>query len=405
MVTGYLAKAIFDDHKRVAVVFGNRGSGGGNAAGNEQSAAMGAEREIEARQALATLSVSHVWFLSGLDTPSQNVLNSLETWNHGDSLGQLVRLVRLTRPEIILTWLPGFVAGENHGDHQAAGVLATEAFDLAADPASFPEQIAAPRDRNGLSNLTEGLRPWQTKKIYYFTDAARPEFQEGHGPTYSTEGKSKAKGVEFYRLAAEEMRSHLTQGDTGQMAEEAIAKGDFAYFRQPVRLIFGKSLVGGSTKGDIFEGIENRNVAFAPPARVASTAPTDYSIELGGPWYFYREFYSAHALTHLDDVVPSNEIQVGPGRELPVRIVLRNNTEKQTEMTVALAAPVPWNIRHHEVRCLVRAQDVCALTFIMLIPENSPASASEVRFKASANGKEVGTIALRVFVTPGAMPQ
>ncbi len=34
-------------------------------------------------------------------------------------------VVRLTRAEVILTWLPGIFVGENHGDHQAAGVIAT----------------------------------------------------------------------------------------------------------------------------------------------------------------------------------------------------------------------------------------------------------------------------------------
>jgi len=40
-------------------------------------------------------------------------------------LAQIVRLVRLTRPDVVLTWLPLYVAGENHADHQAASVIAT----------------------------------------------------------------------------------------------------------------------------------------------------------------------------------------------------------------------------------------------------------------------------------------
>src|SRR5438105_11289188 len=43
-----------------------------------------------------------------------------------------------------------------HGHHQAAGVLATEAFDAAADPRRFPEQITR-----------EGLTTWQVRKLYY----------------------------------------------------------------------------------------------------------------------------------------------------------------------------------------------------------------------------------------------
>src|SRR5579863_2754373 len=239
-VTGYLARAIFEEHKRVAVIFGTRGDGGGDAAGQEQAAALGAKREIEARRALGVLEVSNIWFLGGPDTPGQDVLRSLETWNHGSALGQAVRLVRLTRPEVILTWLPDYVAGENHGDHQAAGVIATEAFDMAGDATAFPEQLAAPRDRDNIGNLTEGLHSWQPKKLYYFTDATNPGFLAGKGPHYSTEDESPSKNVPYYKIAADWMRFHLTQGDTGQMAAAAIQKGDFTYFRQPVLLIAAK---------------------------------------------------------------------------------------------------------------------------------------------------------------------
>src|ERR1700737_2268099 len=144
--TAYLARAI-DEGKRVAVVYGTRGSSGANEVGAEQAAALGAVREIDARKALATLGIVNVWFLDGKDTASQNVLQSLSNWNHRAALQQLVRLMRLTRPEVVLTFLPGTFIGEDHGDHQAAGVIATEAFDLSGDPAAFAEQLAGPTKR------------------------------------------------------------------------------------------------------------------------------------------------------------------------------------------------------------------------------------------------------------------
>src|SRR5947209_6274455 len=128
VIGGYLARAVFDEHKRVAVIFGTRGNTGGNAFGEEQAAALGLIREIEARRALAFFGVSNVWFLGSPDTPGQDVLRSLENWNHGSALEQVVRVVRLTQPAVIATWLPDYVAGENHGDHQATGVLATQSF-------------------------------------------------------------------------------------------------------------------------------------------------------------------------------------------------------------------------------------------------------------------------------------
>ena len=49
--TAYLARAM-DEGKRVAVVYGTRGSSGANEVGAEQAAALGAMREIEARRAV-----------------------------------------------------------------------------------------------------------------------------------------------------------------------------------------------------------------------------------------------------------------------------------------------------------------------------------------------------------------
>src|SRR5258708_20968955 len=141
--TAYLARTL-DEHRRVAVVITTHGSSGENKAGAEQAAALGDIREIEARNALATLGITNIWFLDGKDTASQNVLQSLANWGHGVALERLVRLIRLTRPEVILTFLPGTFIGEDHGDHQACGVLATEAFYLTGDPAPFPDQVAGP---------------------------------------------------------------------------------------------------------------------------------------------------------------------------------------------------------------------------------------------------------------------
>src|SRR5258708_27109483 len=74
--TPYLARAL-DEHKRIAVVFGTRGSSGANEAGAEQAAALGAVREVEARNALAALGINDVWFLAGNHTASPNLFHSL----------------------------------------------------------------------------------------------------------------------------------------------------------------------------------------------------------------------------------------------------------------------------------------------------------------------------------------
>jgi LmbE family N-acetylglucosaminyl deacetylase len=124
-VAAYLAKLIEQQRKHVAVIYTTRGNSGGNFAGPEQASALAEVREMEARQSLAIYGITNAWFLRGSDTPGVDVLHSLEAWGHGRTLDEVVRLVRLTRPEVILTWLPDYVVGENHEDHQAAGVIAT----------------------------------------------------------------------------------------------------------------------------------------------------------------------------------------------------------------------------------------------------------------------------------------
>jgi len=404
-VTGYLAKAIFDGHRRVAVIFGTRGDGGGNAMGNEQAAALGAEREIEARRALAFFGVMNVWFLGGPDTPGQDVLRSLETWNHGAALAQAVRLVRLTRPEVILTWLPLYVAGENHGDHQASGVIATEAFDLAGDPTAFPEQISPPRDRQNISNLTEGLQPWQPKKLYYFSDASHTDFLEGKGPRYETTGVSPSRGVPYYRLAAEEMTFHLTQGDTGQLAKEAIAKGDFKYFEQPVQLILGKSLVKSSVTSDILDGIAEGRSQFAPVPGYRPPNREGLSIELGGPWSFYREFWKAHALDHLAALLSTPEVAIAPGERLHLPLVIHNTTAETRNVELSATIPQGWGIVAGQAVYPVGAHNAYPVETVLASQQQSEPAWQTVVWKAEVEGKTVGSITVRVNLATGGLPQ
>src|SRR6266478_3763116 len=279
--TPYLARAL-DEHKRVAVVFGTRGSSGTNEAGAEQAEALGAVREIEARNALTTLGITNVWFLGGKDTASQNVLQSLANWDHGESLEQLVRLVRLTRPEVILTFLPGTFIGEDHGDHQASGLLATEAFDLAGDPASFPEQLAGPTKR--LEPLLENLRPWQSKKIYYFADADREDIFRGRGPDYSVKEISKSSKQPYWRMALDSFRAHQTQAksfldklaqmDEAQIEKMATSDGGWT---DALHFVLGKSLVRGSVTGDVFDSITPGAIPFARTGIRREPAQQNYS--------------------------------------------------------------------------------------------------------------------------------
>ena len=404
-ITGYLAKAVYEEHRRVAVIFGTRGDGGGNAEGYEQAAALGAEREIEGRRALASFGIMNVWFLGGPDTPGQDVLRSLETWNHGAALAQAVRLVRLTRPEVILTWLPVYVAGENHGDHQAAGVIATEAFDLAGDATVLPEQIAPPRERMGISNLTEGLHTWQPKKLYYFSDASHTDFLEGKGPRYATTGMSASHHVPYYRMAADEMSFHLTQDDTGQLARQAIAKGDFKYFEQPVMLVLGKSHVRSSITGDIFEGVEHGPIPFVPAHGYRAPQDAGLTVELGGPWRFYREFWKAHGLDLLAGLLPSPEASLASGERLHLPLLIHNGTGEARDVTLTAVLPGGWTVAAGQAVFPVDARETYPVETVLVSPSKADPPWQTVVWKAASGGQTIGSIAMRVNLGNGGLPQ
>jgi len=404
LIAGYLARAVFDQRKRVAVLYGTRGDAGGNAAGYEQAASLGAVREIEARRAIASLGITNAWFIGGPDTAGQDVLRSLETWHHGQALEQAVRLVRLTRPEVILTWLPDYVVGENHGDHQAAAVIATEAFDMAGDPTAFPEQIAAPRNRAAVGNLTEGLHTWQPKKIYYFSDTSHPDFLKGKGPQYSMTEASPSRGVPYSRLAAEEATYHLTQSGVGFAAKQALEKDDLKRLEAPIQFILGKSLVGSAAGGDIFDGVSESPVPFARVKGYHREPRPELSIRLGGPWAFYSDCWPAHDIDHIANLVEVEAASGGDGL-LHVPILLINDSDRECEFVLSAAVPVGWAERAGSGKYIVGARDVFPVTATIAAPADHKKEWSEITWTAEGDGAPIGRIRLRVFNATGGLPQ
>ena len=419
LISGYLAKAILDEHKRGAAIICTSGDGGQNEIGQETGAALGQERILESRQALQFLGITNVWYLGGRDTPGQDVLWSLDNWNHGRVLDEIVRLVRLTRPEVIITMLPDYVAGENHDDHQAAGVIATEAFDMAGDPTAFPEQVAAPRDRLQVMNMTEGLHPWQPKKIYYFTDAFdspyrhdkrhespfRKSFLEGNGPKYSNSLVSPSRHVSYGRLAAEQQSFYLTQG--GSAGKEALAKGDVSGFEQPTHFIFGKSLVESTITGDIFEGV---TPGSTPPTRIPGFQQQLHeglSVEFGDWWGFYRDFWKAHNLEHVAHLLPVPEVAIPRGGTLHVPLLIRNDTENPEEVSLTAVLPRDWTEKTGSARYPVRAHDIYPAQLVLIAPDVDGVHWQEITWNAEANGRLIGTLKIRVLsgVDNGGLPQ
>jgi len=406
LVTSYLARAIFDQHKRIAVVYCTRGDSGSNSEGREHARALGLVREIEGRRAMNMLGITNVWFLDGRDTASQNVLISLAAWPSGSVLEQIVRIFRLTRPEVVFTWLPSSVAGENHGDHQASGVIATEAFDMAGDPTVFPSQVAAPIRQ--FENALEGLTPWQPKKLYYFTDAFDTGFFQGRGPEYSGKEISPSHRVSYLQIAAQAYAPYYTQSadpklnravDAGENFDALITKlmqtGDLS---DPVRLWLGKSHVKGITTGEVFEGINSNPIAFAPPKKDVAAASSETQVELGGPWGFYREFWRAHELDSLRSLRP--EIAVQPNDTLTIPLQVRNNSSRPEKLKVSMVLPEGWKQRRDVREVDVPAAGQLTVGVPVVAPAQENNQFAEIRISVLSGGRFAFQGSVFVKVSP-----
>jgi LmbE family N-acetylglucosaminyl deacetylase len=407
----YLARAVGEEKRRVAVIFMTSGDSGGNQSGAERGTALGMIRRIEGLRGLATLGITNVWYLGGHDTAGQDPQRSLGNWDHGRALADAVRLVRITRPEVILTWLPMQVAGENHGDHQAASVIATEAFDLAGDPTAFPEQLAAPTQT--FEPLLEGLRPWQPKKIYFMSDAIDTAFMEGHGPSYSLRARSKVTGRPYWETAYTQLRAHVTQykaqleqlaatDDAGreQMLTNA-PPGDALI--EPLRFIRGKSHVGGSPKGDVFESIAAGDVAYVPPPGYRPSSGS--GVALGGPWTFYRRFWQAHGLDVLTSIDLHDIGAVSAGSEVRIPLLIANHSDTEQRLSLKATLPQGWREKTRSFETvLVPAKSDAEITSVLVAGPSTTGGDVKVSYAIEGGTGQPTPLTVRVIVRAGGNP-
>jgi LmbE family N-acetylglucosaminyl deacetylase len=352
-VTPYLARAIYDLHKRVAIVYATRGGSGGNEYSREHGPALANIREMEAREACARIGVTNVWFLDGKDTASQNVLNSLANWGHGANLEKIVGIFRLTQPEVVISWLPGIFIGENHGDHQASGVLATEAFDLSGDPEVFPAQVAGASKR--LEPYLENVTPWQAKKIYFFSDARDEKQFVGKGPSYSIKEISPSQKKPYWRLALDAAIPYETQFSkeiqpiaklSDEQIEKMMSDPNTAWWSDPETLIFGKAAIPNTPTEDVFAGIKPGPLATEMHAAKYEDVilASGTRVSLGGPWRYYGFFRSRHGLLSLPmAAVP--EIGIKAGTTLSVPLVIQHaDPLVPLRISLKIESPAGWKV-------------------------------------------------------------
>ena len=138
---------------RTVLATATRGDGGQNEIGPELFDALAALR-TEELLAAHRFDGAEQFFTRAVDFGySFSVEETFARWGREEILDDFVRLIRMTRPDVIVGLRPDGTGGGQH--HQASAQLAREAFRAAADPARFPDQ------------LRDGLHPWQAAKFYF----------------------------------------------------------------------------------------------------------------------------------------------------------------------------------------------------------------------------------------------
>ena len=180
-----------------------RGDGGQNEIGPELFQALGILR-TEELAAIHRYDGAAQYFTRAYEFGySFSVEETFEKWGREETLRDVVRVVRLVRPDVILTLPLEAPGGGQH--HQAAARLAVDAFRAAADPARFPEQIA------------EGLRPWQARKVYQGGVGGGTELdKDPRAVGVDTSGFDPLLGMSSYQFGTLARSNHKCQG-AGQL--------------------------------------------------------------------------------------------------------------------------------------------------------------------------------------------
>lgn len=315
--TGMASTLAYYAHEREAIishVYCTRGEGGGNMVGTHWGRSLGVLREIELQQCLDTLGVKHHFFLEQLDWAyTESAAMTLEKWDKEAALGHLVRLIRNLRPEIILTLNP-FPRPGQHGHHQAAGMLAVEAYSAAGDPNRFPSQLTK-----------EGLSTWQTRKLYF----------RGNGVGAVAE---ITPGSKAHATAGEALRNHRSQG-FGRFQRATVGRPPESYG------LIKTAVPIAQNETDLLAGLplaESEQPAIIEKERGARKGMKAHFKPRPALTRF-RVWAEEQKISHLVAGLPS-DLPVVVGKTNTMTFVVTNHDSQAEEAEVTFEAAAGWQL-------------------------------------------------------------
>jgi LmbE family N-acetylglucosaminyl deacetylase len=192
-------------------LFSTFGEGGQNAIGPELYEDLGAMRARET-MAAAEIQGSEPHFLGLKDFGySKSADEAFKFWGHEEALRRMVLQIRKLRPDVIIT--NHSVTNKDHGHHQATARLELEAFDAAADPKRFAEQ------------LKEGVTVWQVQRLFVRARGnAQAPADNSPVVTIDPNEQDPVRGVVYGEEALRALQKHATQGPWPKTFAEFAAR-------------------------------------------------------------------------------------------------------------------------------------------------------------------------------------
>ncbi|HEX8244436.1 MAG TPA: PIG-L family deacetylase, partial [Longimicrobium sp.] len=246
--TQLLAALALEQGADVAYLSLTRGEGGQNGIGPELHEALGLLRTEELLAARrvdgATQFFSRAYDFGFSKTPEE----TFRHWPREELLRDVVGVIRLWRPDVIVSVWSG-TPRDGHGQHQASGIIARQAYDASGDSTRFPEQIRA------------GLAAFRAPRYY--------QSQRGDSASASVAialgGMDPLIGRSPFQLAMASRSRHRSQ----DMGRPELAGPRYGYLRRVVPAPTGR-------ERSMWEGIDTtltqRSAALAPYDRAVAEA-------------------------------------------------------------------------------------------------------------------------------------
>ena len=217
---------------RTAYFAMTRGDGGQNLIGTEQGEYAGLLRTHELLGARSVDGGEQYFSRANDFGYSKTTEEALKLWNKDLVLGDLVYRIRKFRPDVLITRFPPDERA-GHGHHSASSLLAELAFDAAADPKAFPEQL-------------KEVDIWQAKRLFWnsynrgFTNT--PPDDDGIYLKYDIGTYNPLLGESYGEIGGRARSMHKSQG-----FGSALSRGE--------RLEFLRLTKGEKPENDLFDGV------------------------------------------------------------------------------------------------------------------------------------------------------